>query len=197
MAAVLIGFITLSLNFYFLGEDDYSMAFYTLFRRVIMYGDIYYECYVDDIIDQVTINHLSNDLLVPILAPFRLMNYTDIQDLTPSIQVHNVIYPELIDVNVGPNNRNPFLFYVYFGPSLGVLFALIIGFLTSKILFGCLLYTNRNIFSLTIYIGLSLSAVYFVTDYTLGIANMITVIFGYLFYKAIMMAVIPKYHKQN
>ena len=192
ISVVLIGFITLSINFIYLGETDYSLAFLTLFRRVIMYGDIYYECYVDDIIDQVTINHLLNDLLVPVLAPFRLMDYTDIQDLTPSIQVHNIIYPELIDVNVGPNNRNPFLFYVYFGPIFGALFSFIIGLFTSKVLFSSLMYIKKNIFSLTIYVGLSISVISFVTDFNLGVGNMITVVFGYLFYKVIIMAVIPK-----
>ena len=151
----------------------------------MMFGDVYYEAYGYDTIKEVVIKHPINDLLVNIMAPFRLMDYNIGVDISPSIQVHRVNYPELEDINGGPNNRVPFLYYCLFGGWISILFAFITGWFSSAIMYKPLKYCKKTVLGVSVYASLYNIGIQFCTDPILALSYIPSFIFGYVYLKTL------------
>lgn len=150
--------------------------------RVMMYGDCYYESYGYNVIDHIKIDNPIRDLLVNLLAPFRLMSYGVGTDTAPSIQVHNMVYPEITTLG-GPNNRAPLLFYCLFG-WIGPIVSFFFGKLTSYLMYK--VKFNKGLIGVSIYCALYQATCSFITDPVLALGFLPSFIIGYIFFKITM-----------
>ena len=167
------------------GETDSNLpSVLQLAYRVMMFGDCYYESYGNNVIDYVVIEHPIKDLLINLLAPFRLMPYGAGSDIAPSIQVHNIVYPDVTTYG-GPNNRIALLYYCLFG-----WWAPIIAFL-SGILISTLMFKHRlndGLIGVSVYYALYQTCCSFITDPILGVGAIASFIFGFIFFKLSILA---------
>ena len=152
-----------------------------IMRRFSMYGDIYYEAYGNEMIREIKINTPFKDLFVPILGPFRIINYADMKDSVPSIQIHNIVYPELAGLLEGPNNRMPVLYYSFWGIGGGVLASFITGYVISCGLFRLRHFFKKTLIGLSVYATLYISLCGCMTDPIYGMEGIASLIFGYVF----------------
>lgn len=153
----------------------------SLLLRFMMFGDVYYEGFGNEAVTVVKVLHPIKDLLVNLLAPFRLMDYNAGVDVVPTIQIHWYVYPELSDINGGPNNRVPFLYYCFFGTLVGSILSFITGFLVSKVMYNTFKYLKKNLLGLSIYASIYTIACGFITDPIMAISSIPSIIFGYFF----------------
>lgn len=156
-------------------------ALFSLLHRFMMFGDVYYESYGYDAIKSVKINYPIRDLLVNFLAPFRLMDYSAGTDVPASMQVHRFVYPELGDINGGPNNRIPFLYDCMFGRWVGCIMAFGTGVLSSKLMYRTAHKCNNSYIGVAIYASLYTIGAQFCTDPIMAISYLPSFIFGYVF----------------
>ena len=162
-------------------EPDSIPPYLAMLMRLSQYGDIYYEGYANEVLESVHVNYPLRDLFVGLFAPFRLMSYTDCIDIVPSIQIHNVVYPELESLLLGPNNRIPVLYYTFWGTAVGAIAALITGFMVSFIIFRTFRFFNNNILNISIYASLYMSCCGFVTDPVYAMGNLASFIIAFIF----------------
>lgn len=156
-------------------------ALIDLIRRFMMFGDVYYEAYGYDTIKEVVVKHPISDLLVNVLAPFRIMDYNIGIDVAPSIQVHRVNYPELEDINGGPNNRAPFLYYCLFGGLGAAIVAFFTGWFSSMVMYKSIKYCKKTLLGISIYASLYNIGIQFCTDPILALSYIPSFIFGMVF----------------
>lgn len=153
----------------------------SLLFRFMMFGDVYYEGFGNDAVTVVKVLHPIKDLLVNFLAPFRLMDYNTGVDVAPSIQIHWFVYPELGEINGGPNNRVPFLYYCLFGTFVGAIFSFLTGFMVSKVMYNTFMHLKKNMVGLSVYASIYTIACSFITDPIMAISSIPSIIFGYFF----------------
>ena len=176
---------------------DSMPPYIAIMRRFSMYGDIYYEAYGNEIIRDIKITTPFKDLFVPILGPFRIINYADIKDSVPSIQVHNIVYPELADLLEGPNNRIPVLYYSFWGIGGGILASFITGYVISYGLFRLRHFFKKTLVGLSIYATLYMSLCNCMTDPIYGMEGIASLIFGYAFMLLLSVFISKSSTRQN
>lgn len=162
-------------------KDDAIPPYLAMLMRLSQYGDIYYEGYANEIVESVRVNYPIKDLFVGLFAPFRLMDYTDGVDIVPSIQIHNIVYPELEALLLGPNNRIPVLYYSFWGSVVGPVAAMITGFCVSFLIFGSFHFFKGNILNISIYASLYMSCCGFITDPVYAMGNLASFLIGLIF----------------
>lgn len=179
----LIGISVLSAAVFvvFMTSNDAISGVLTVVRRFMMFGDTYYEALGNNVISEVKISHPINDLLVNILAPFRLMSYSANVDIAPSLQVHRSVYPEIGDLLQGPNNRLPFLFYCLFGPLVASILSFFAGKFTSWCMYKSYKYINKSLVGFSIYAMLYVIVLEFPTDPILCLSNLTSWFIGSCF----------------
>lgn len=106
---------------------DFISATISLFNRFIAYGDVYWLGYPDDKIDAVEISKPFTYLFSRILAPFRIIDYSNVET-TIGLQLMWEVNPSQYGVMKGPNARLPILSWVLFrweGLFLSIIFGMI------------------------------------------------------------------------
>ncbi len=141
---------------------DFKSALLSIIMRFVGNGDCYWMAYPNDIIDKVEINNQLEYLFSRMLAPFRLINYSDIE-LPIGVQIDWEVYPSEYGITKGPNTRLPILGWVLFkwwGLVLSFIFGLIFAFWHTRLL----QYFPKGIISVIIYGYIYTSLVSMLTD---------------------------------
>lgn len=92
---------------------NFFQSIYAIIMRLIANGDCYWMGYGNDVIDEVVINDKFLYLFSRILAPFRLIDYSQV-DLTIGVQIDWLVVPSDEGIIKGPNTRLPILSWVLF-----------------------------------------------------------------------------------
>jgi hypothetical protein len=100
-----------------------------LIGRIIGYGDVYWEAYPNDYIQNIDTSKPFQTLFVDILGTYRIVSWEDLP--TPlGVQLYGMHYYE---ANMGPNSRHNIYGFAYLGFIQSIIFSLIIGVLLGYI----------------------------------------------------------------
>lgn len=166
-------------------ELPVSDALSLLGIRLMAYGDVYLYAYPNDIIDQVKILHPFYSFLKPLLAPLRLMT-TEATDNAIGLQLFWTVNPSYTGMNQGPNARMAIMGWCYF-KWLGILFSAFCGWLLAFILYRGRKYFPHSFLGICIYGYLYNFSFSIITDFSLFLGSLATLVINLLFYGVIVL----------
>lgn len=115
---------------------NFRGAILSFVMRFVANGDCYWMAFPNDVINDVVINNKLEYLFSRILAPFRIINYADV-DQAIGVQIDWLVNPDDIGITKGPNSRLPILGWTLFhwgGLLLSCIFGLICSFWHTRLI---------------------------------------------------------------
>ena len=114
-------------------------AVLSFFERLFAQGDVYCYFYIGDYFDTDIAGNLSSDFIIPLMAKFRLFDYSKV---IPQLGIRMVSYEMGLESASGPNNRINVLSLAAFGLFGAVIFSYCVGWFVAwvrnnSLKFGC------------------------------------------------------------
>lgn len=148
-----------------------------LLERLVAFGDIYYQSYVNDIIYEVEGSYVDF-IFGPFLKTFRLYssNVASIGNQVFQIMTDNY------EINAGPNPRLSVLALVCFGFVGSIIFSYFIGVLASYLRNVLSLKIRKNIFYLSVYVFIYIKILPLEVDVSLSVNNFTSLLISVTFF---------------
>jgi hypothetical protein len=171
---LIIAFVIAIISFY-VGEN--SNPFYFLIFRLASSGDAYFMGYPNSVLEIIPKENWFVGLFASPLNMLGLINETRMPE---PIGFQLMEYYSKAKLFRGPNARHNILGYVYFGYYWSIFFSFTIGLLLSYVRNKVYFKLPKNIFGSMMYFLLLLCVLNLETDFYMGLASLIDIVFIFI-----------------
>lgn len=171
---LIIAFVIAIISFY-VGEN--SNPFYFLIFRLASSGDVYFMGYPNSVLEIIP---KENWFIALFASPLNMVGLINDTRMPEPIGFQLMEYYSKAKLFRGPNARHNVLGYVYFGYYWSIFFSFSIGLLLSYVRNKVYFKLPKNIFGSIIYFLLLLCVINLETDFYMGLASLIDIVFIFI-----------------
>ena len=171
---LIIAFLIVIISFS-IGEN--SNPFYYLFFRLASSGDAYFMGYPNSVLEIIP---KENWFVALFASPLNLLGLINESRVPEPIGFQLMEYYSNAKLFRGPNARHNILGYVYFGYYFSILFSFMLGLVLSYVRNKVYYKLPKNIIGSIVYFLLLICAINLETDFYMGLAGLIDIIFLFI-----------------